>query len=103
MYINLYTDSLKKGRFNYINVEGRFDNGNWLPLDSSFVAFSSDEGTFRGNDLVIPEDCEKEKITVTVVLKDKPSVSETRTIYIKKEEEPQLITEEEYLRKLKSN
>lgn len=103
MYINLYTDSLKKGRYNYINVEGRFEDGNWLPLDSTYVIFSSDEGVFRGNDLILPENPAKDKVTVTVSLRNNPALSESVVIFIKKEEEPLLQTEKEYLRNRRSN
>jgi len=27
IYVNLYTDSLKKGTFNYINIDGKLSNG----------------------------------------------------------------------------
>ena len=29
---HLYTDSLKKGQHNYINVDGKLSNGQWQPL-----------------------------------------------------------------------
>jgi hypothetical protein len=35
IYFNLYTDSLKKGTHNYINVEGKYKNGRILPVDNS--------------------------------------------------------------------
>ena len=35
IYFHLYTDSLKKGFFNYINVDGKMSDGNWQPLDST--------------------------------------------------------------------
>jgi len=46
IYFHLYTDSLKKGFFNYINVDGKLTNGEWTPLDSSEVLFLSDAGFF---------------------------------------------------------
>ena len=34
IFLNLYTDSLKKGQHNYINVDGKLSNGKWMPLTS---------------------------------------------------------------------
>ncbi|MBL0056604.1 MAG: hypothetical protein IPP31_10530 [Chitinophagaceae bacterium] len=31
IYVNLYTDSLKKGTFNYINIDGKLSNGRFIP------------------------------------------------------------------------
>ena len=49
LYFNLYVDSLKKGTFNYINVEGKFSDGSYLPLTSEEVEFSCDTAQFTGN------------------------------------------------------
>ena len=38
---HLYTDSLKKGQHNYINVDGKLSNGHWQPLTSKEIQFSS--------------------------------------------------------------
>ncbi|MEO6720710.1 MAG: hypothetical protein ABIN67_10090, partial [Ferruginibacter sp.] len=46
IYVNLYTDSLKKGTYNYINVDGRLSNGSYLPLDSSQIIFKASAGKF---------------------------------------------------------
>ena len=46
IYFNLYTDSLKKGFYNYINIDGKLSNGTWQPLDSTQVLFLSDAGFF---------------------------------------------------------
>ena len=32
IYFNLYTDSLKKGVYNYINVDGLLSTGSYIPL-----------------------------------------------------------------------
>ena len=32
IYFNLYTDSLKKGQHNYINIDGKMSNGRWLTM-----------------------------------------------------------------------
>jgi len=46
IYANLYTDSLKKGTYNYINIDGLLSNGSYLPLDSTQVIFKSSAGKF---------------------------------------------------------
>ena len=32
IYLHLYTDSLKKGTYNYINIDGKMTDGSWMPL-----------------------------------------------------------------------
>jgi hypothetical protein len=51
IYFHLYTDSLKKGVHNYINVDGKLSNGHWLPLTNKEIEFSSSTGKFEGNSL----------------------------------------------------
>jgi hypothetical protein len=102
IYFHLYTDSLKKGRHNYINVDGKLSNGQWQPLTSKDVQFTSSVGTFEGNDLVLPENMKQEKVTVKVVLKSNAAVSKEVTIWVKTLPEPEkLPTEEEILKKKK--
>src|SRR5882762_9561310 len=50
---HLYTDSLKKGVHNYINVDGRLSDGRWLPLTAKEILFTCNTGKFEGNDLVL--------------------------------------------------
>ena len=64
IYFHLYTDSLKKGQHNYINVDGKLANGNWMPLTSKEIQFSCAQASFEGNELVIPMDFKPEKVTV---------------------------------------
>ena len=47
IYFHLYTDSLKKGFYNYINVDGKLSDGSWTPLDSTEILFTSDAGFFK--------------------------------------------------------
>ena len=101
IYFNLYTDSLKKGTHNYINVDGRLRDGKWLPLTAKEIEFSSSACRFSGNELIIPPDFKEEKITVKAVLKNNPSLWLERTIWIKKKEDPQLPTEEEVIREMR--
>ena len=46
IYFHLYTDSLKKGFYNYINVDGKCTDGTWLPLDTTQVQLSANTGYF---------------------------------------------------------
>ena len=49
IFFHLYTDSLKKGTYNYINVDGKLDNGRWLPLTAKEIDFTATAGNFEGN------------------------------------------------------
>ena len=103
IYFNLYTDSLKKGFFNYINVDGKLSNGQWTPLDSSSVRFISDAGYFKGNDLFIDSSCKEDKVRIKAILKSNPQVWKETIIYIRKRgfDEP-LKTNEEILNEMRS-
>lgn len=81
---HLYTDSLKKGTHNYISVDGKLSNGNWLPLTSKEINLTTSFGTFEGNDLVLPAETTIEKVTVKAVLKNNPAIQKEITIWIKK-------------------
>lgn len=83
IYFHLYTDSLKKGQHNYINVDGKLSNGRWLPMGSKEIEFSCNSAKFEGNELVIPWEFKPEKVTVKAVLKANPSVWIEKTIWIK--------------------
>src|SRR5215467_6557256 len=84
IFFHLYTDSLKKGQHNYINVDGKLSNGQWQPLTSKQIQFSSSACEFDGNDLVIPSNFKEEKITIKAELKTDPSIWKEVTIWIKK-------------------
>lgn len=84
LYFNLYTDSLKKGFYNYINVDARMSDGSWRPLDSTFLKFTSNAGPFRGNDLFIDSSYKGETVHVKAVLKSNPAIWKETTIYIRK-------------------
>lgn len=102
IYVHLYTDSLKKGTYNYINIDGRLSNGKYVPLDSSQLSFSSSYGKFFGNSLFIDHACKEEKITIHVVLKKNNSVRKDFVMYVKKKEDPQLKTEKQVMDELRS-
>jgi len=100
IFFHLYTDSLKKGRHNYINVDGKLSNRQWLPLTSKEIQFSSSVGEFEGNDLVLPANMKDEKVTVKAVLKSDPAIWKEKIIWIKKLPEPdRLPTNDEILKK----
>jgi hypothetical protein len=84
IYFHLYTDSLKKGFYNYINVDGKLSDGTWSPLDSSEILFISDAGFFKGNDLFIDSSYKGETVRVKAILKTNPSVHKEVVIYIRK-------------------
>jgi hypothetical protein len=86
IFFNLYTDSLKKGVHNYINVDGKLSNGHWLPLTNKEIDFTSSVGKFVGNSLVIDTSFKGEKVTVKAVLKNNTAIWRETTIYMKKVE-----------------
>jgi hypothetical protein len=86
IFFNLYTDSLKKGVYNYINVDGKLSNGHWLPLTNKEIAFTASAGKFEGNSLVIDTTFKGEKVTVKAVLKNNMAIWKEVTIYMKKTE-----------------
>jgi hypothetical protein len=85
---HLYTDSLKKGQHNYINVDGKLSNGQWQPLTSKEIQFSASVCEFQGNDLVVPADFKEEKIKIKAELKSNPAIRKEVTIWIKKIPDP---------------
>ncbi len=84
IYFHLYTDSLKKGVYNYINVDGKLSNGNYIPLMDDEVVFKSNIGSWHGNSLILDTSIKEEKVTITASLKKSPEVSKQITIYLKK-------------------
>ena len=95
IYVNLYTDSLKKGTFNYINIDGQLANGKYLPLDSTHLIFWASAGKFNGNSLWIDRDFAPEKVNVKVTLRNNPALFKEFTIYVKKKPDPELKTIDE--------
>jgi hypothetical protein len=84
IFFNLYTDSLKKGTYNYINVEAKLSSGQWMPLTNKELKFSCASGKFDGNSLFIDSSFKEEKVKVKVELINNPAVTKEITIYIKK-------------------
>lgn len=102
IYFHLYTDSLKKGTHNYINVDGKLSNGKWKPLTEKEISFSASYGIFEGNELILPVNCTEEKVHIKAVLKDQPFVQKEITVWIKiKPDDEILPTKEEILKSKK--
>jgi len=99
---HLYTDSLKKGTYNYINVDGRLANKRWLPLTAREINFTASAGRFEGNSLFIDNNQTDDKITIKAVLRENPSIARETIIYIKKlAETERLKTKEEVMQSSK--
>lgn len=101
IFVNLYTDSLKKGTYNYINVDGLLTNGKYLPLDSTHLVFKSDKGKFDGNSLWLDPNLAADKVCITITMKKRPEVIKKLELYIKKAPEPELKTNAELLEQMK--
>lgn len=103
IYFHLYTDSLKKGTHNYINVDGKLSNGRWTPLTSKDIKFTTTYGEFKGNDLVLPEEPTVDQLTVKAVLISNPAIWREVTIWIKKKPDDELLkTNEEVLNEIRN-
>lgn len=102
IHVNLYTDSLKKGTLNYINIDGKLSNGKYLPLDSNDLIYFSSAGKFTGNNLWIDWDIAVEKVDIKVSLKSNPALVKEFTIYIKQIPDPALKTMDDIMNKSKS-
>ena len=106
IYFHLYTDSLKKGFYNYINIDGKTADGQWLPLSTKEVILTVNKDTalkFQNNDLFIDSAYTGETVTVKAVLKSNPAVWKETIIYIRKRgfDEP-LKTNEEILEEMRN-
>jgi hypothetical protein len=101
IFFHLYTDSLKKGTYNYINVDGKLSDGRWMPLTGKELIFSSTAGKFENNSLVLDQNFGEEKVTVKAALRSDTNICKSITIYIKKTESTErLKTADEVLREL---
>jgi len=80
---HLYTDSLKKGVHNYINVDGKLGKGNWMPMSAKEISFTSSAGVFEGCNLLIPVNYMGENVVVNASLKSNPAIYIKTTIWMK--------------------
>ncbi len=101
VYVNLYTDSLKKGTYNYINVDGLLNNGRYMPLDTNHVIFKSSHGKFFGNSLWIDRDINVAKVDIQLILRKGNKLIKNLEMYIKTREDDPLKTEEQVLNEMK--
>lgn len=83
IFFNLYTDSLKIGTYNYINVEGRYSDGRYRPLGPKDLKFSSTSGKFKGNSLYLDSSFTGKKVSVEVISIEQPRLRQQMDIYIK--------------------
>lgn len=86
---HLYTDSLKKGTYNYINVDALMENGKWRPMDTAHISFSSTAGQWSGNNLIVDKNFAQDSIGVKAFLKSSPIMVIQTIIYIKKNKDPE--------------
>lgn len=99
--VNLYTDSLKKGTYNYINIDGLLSNGRYIPLDTAQISLTATAGVFHGNSLWIDPGFNGEKITIHAVVRNNPALWKEFDMYIKKKpDEEQLKTVDEILNEM---
>jgi len=101
IYVNLYTDSLKKGTYNYINIDGLLSNGHYLPLDTTQLIFKSSAGKFSGNNLWVAPDFSEDKITISVTLINQPEQHKEFDMYIKQKPDGPLKTVDELMSEMK--
>lgn len=87
LFFNLYTDSLKKGSWNYINVDAKLSNGRYIPLTTEQLNIKVSAGKLEGNSVWLDWDFKPEFVTVDVELKKNPSVKKSITIWVKKKDE----------------
>lgn len=84
IYFNLYTDSLKKGSWNYINVEAKLSNGKYIPLNNQQISISTTAGKLEGNSIWLDWDFKPDFVSIEVKLKENPTVSKRIDIWVKK-------------------
>jgi hypothetical protein len=87
LFFNLYTDSLKKGSWNYINVDAKLSNGKYMPLTTDQLEFKVSNGKLQGNSVWIDWTFPDDSVVVEVMLKKDPAVKRSITIWIKKKDE----------------
>lgn len=85
---NLYTDSIKPILNFYVNVEGTFSSGRVLPLDANHISITSDAGSMNGMEWVAPQQRNFEKVTFTATSRCKPALHISKTVYLKKHQDP---------------
>ena len=100
IYVHLYTDSIRKGTLNYINIDG-LSRGHYIPLDTNHIQFHTSYGKFHGNNLELPVNCTVKNVTIKATLISDPHISKEFTIAIKQNEDPPLKSQQEVLNEYK--
>jgi hypothetical protein len=95
IFFHLYTDSLKKGTYNYINVDGKLADGRWMPMTAKDINLTASACQFSGNELIIPAGFSGQKITVRAELKKNPGQWIEKTIWIKQLPDPEFLPTKE--------
>lgn len=88
IYFNLYTDSIKTVLNYYVNVEGEYPDGSFLPLDTSVIAFSYDNGKMLGNEWIAPKQIDFKTVSFRVWLREAPQVSDSIKVWMKQGIDP---------------
>ena len=86
LFFNLYTDSLKKGSWNYINVDAKLSDGKYIPLTHEQLNIKVSNVKLQGNSVWIDWDFKDDSVVVNVELKKDVSVRRSITIWIKKKD-----------------
>lgn len=86
IWFDLYTDSLKKGSWNYINVVGRFAGGKVLPVSSARLRLQASVGKVENGSIWIDWKESADSVNIYVQLIKQPSLQKAVTIWIKKED-----------------
>jgi hypothetical protein len=93
LYVNLYTDSLKRGTLNYINIDGLFSNGKFLPLYTVHLKYETSVGAFEGNKLWLPDSITIKDVHIRVHAKQNPQLEARFVVGIKQVPDPPLSNE----------
>lgn len=88
IYFNLYTDSIKTQLNYYVNVEAEMSNGSYLPMDTSMIAISADQGRMAGNEWIAPKQIGFDRVRFTARLRSDPAVSTDITVFLKRAIDP---------------
>jgi hypothetical protein len=88
IYFNPYTDSIKTVLNYYVNVEGEFTDGSYLPLDTTDIFLRCDHGTLAGNEWIIPKKIDFQKVTFIAEARADSRLRDTVTLWIQKWKDP---------------
>jgi hypothetical protein len=84
LFFNLYTDSLKRGSWFYINVDAKLSNGKYIPLTAKELDYKISAGKLEGNSMWIEWGFEPDSVVIEAWPKKEPSMKKTITVWVKK-------------------